>query len=189
MSRRVTVAFAGAALFAASMSSAFAACVTPNEQRADQIRALQTQLMVGALKCGTYDGVNIRATYNNFVQRFTPQLVAHSEVLKSYFRRQAGKAYATAMDRHVTDLANAASLQSNAPGFCERMAELAQATANESPDELIDSGKAGVLPVKLGESCVASNKFADDVAGATVGTPSTGGNAALQAGVEVSASK
>jgi hypothetical protein len=175
MSRKVYVAFAGAALFAATMSSAFAACLTPNEQRADQVRALQTQLMVGALKCGTYSGVDIRATYNSFVQRFTPQLVAHSEVLKSYFRRQDGAAYAREMDRYVTNLANAASLQSNAPGFCERMADLAQATSTETPDEMIDSGKVNVLPVKLGETCAKKDQFVEDVAGSASGASKKSG--------------
>jgi len=164
MSSKILVALASAALVTASVSSAFAACVTPQEQRADQIRALQTQLMVGALKCGKYDGVDIRANYNSFVSRYSPQLVAHFEVLRGYFERTSSpSAYRARMDSHVTQLANAASLQSNAPGFCAQAAAIAKAAVTQTPDQILDSGKAGpALAVKLGESCKKNSDWVDD---------------------------
>ena len=189
MSRKVWIAFAGIALVAGSVSTAFATCLTPNEQRAEQVRALQTRLMVGALKCGRYDGIDIRASYNAFVTRFTPELVAHSDVLRAYFRRANGSSYAAEMDRHVTALANAASLQSNAPGFCARMATLAEASASETPDELIDSGEAGpALPVALGQTCARSANWADEVTN-TGTTPDGNARETLRGVKEVSASK
>ena len=164
MSSKILVALASAAFVTASVSSAFAACVTPQEQRADKIRALQTQLMVGALKCGKYDGVDIRANYNSFVTRYSPQLVAHFEVLRGYFERTTSPTgYRTKMDSHVTALANAASLQSNGPDFCAQAAKLAKATMTLSPDQMIDSGKAGPgLAVSLGESCKKGSDWVDD---------------------------
>ena len=175
MSSRVLIAVTAVAVIAAPISSAFATCLTPNEQRAEQVRALQTQLMVGALKCGTYDGVNIRATYNTFVKQFTPQLVAHAEVLKSYFRRDHGPSYQAALDNHVTELANVASIQSNEPGFCSHAAVLAAATATQSPDQLIDSGVAAPgLPVNLGEPCrVDANSEAQEFGRVVAGPAAT----------------
>ena len=164
MSRKVLVALASAALVTASVSSTFAACVTPQEQRADKIRALQTQLMVGALKCGKYDGVDIRANYNSFVSRYSPQLVAHFEVLRGYFERTSSPSgYRAKMDSHVTELANAASLQSNTPGFCAQAAVIAKAAMTETPDQILDSGKAGPgLAVTLGAACQKGSDWVDD---------------------------
>ncbi|HKJ75515.1 MAG TPA: hypothetical protein VKA19_15475 [Alphaproteobacteria bacterium] len=163
MPSKTFIALAGATLLAASASSVYAACVRPNEQRADRVRALQTRLMVGALKCGKYDGVDIRASYNAFVTRFSPQLTAHSKVLKGYFRRTGGSVYRTRMDSHITELANAASLQSNASGFCAHIAALARATAHETPDQVIDRGEAPGLPVKLGTMCAAESDLVDEL--------------------------
>lgn len=172
MSSRVLVALTTATMLAAPISSAFATCLTPNEQRADQVRALQTELMVGALKCGTYDGVDIRATYNAFVTRFTPQLVAHAEVLKAYFKRDHGPAYQVELDSHVTELANVASIQSNRPGYCSHMASLATATLTQSPDQIIDSGKGTPgLPVSLGDLCQPNTRSAEAFGRSVAGTP------------------
>jgi hypothetical protein len=190
MSSKVLVALTAAAVLAAPMSSAFASCLTPNEQRADQVRALQTELMVGALKCGNYDGVDIRATYNAFVTKFTPQLVVHSEVLKAYFRRDHAATYQADLDSHVTKLANVASLQSNKPDFCRRVASLAAATRTQSPDQMIDSGLAAPgLPVRLGEPCRVDARAAEAF-GRSVAEPSgTAGNVTLEGVRTVSTSE
>lgn len=189
MSRKVWVAFAGIALVAGSVSTAFATCLKPNEQRAEQIRTLQTRLMVGALKCGRYEGVDIRASYNTFVTRFSPELVAHSNVLRGYFRRTGGTSYAAEMDRHVTALANAASLQSNTLGYCARIASLAEATASETPDELVENGDAGpALPVKLADTCTRSANWADEITKADA-APAETASESLRGVKEVSAAK
>lgn len=179
MSSKLLVALASAALVTASVSSAFAACITPNEQRADQIRAIQTQLMVGALKCGKQDGVDIRASYNTFVTRYSPQLIAHYEVLRGYFQRTSSPGtYRARLDSHVTELANAASLESNTPSYCSQAAALAKAAMTYTPDQILDSGAAGQgLAVKLGDVCTQDTHWAEDFGRAAAGTPATGNTA------------
>jgi hypothetical protein len=187
MSSKVLAALASAAFVTASVSSAFAACVTPQEQRADQIRAMQTQLMVGALKCGKYNGVDIRANYNSFVTRYSPQLVSHFEVLRGYFERTSSpSSYRAKMDSHVTELANAASLQSNAPDFCAQAAQLAKAAMTLTPDQIIDTGKAGPgLAVTLGKACRTDSQWVDDFTRAASGDRSSPEKAASNGTVGV----
>ncbi len=185
MSSKVLVALASAALVTASVSSAFATCITPNEQRADQIRALQTQLMVGALKCGKYDGVDVRASYNSFVTRYSPQLIAHYEVLRGYFERTSSAAtYRAKLDSHVTELANAASLQSNSPSFCSQAAALAKAAMTYTPDQMLEGRNAEPLAVKLGTVCTQDAHWAEDFGRAAAGT-SAGGNSVPNGAVGV----
>jgi len=116
------------ALGLAGAPASAAECMKPAEAVAEHVRILQTELMVGALKCARRPQLALRAKYNAFVQAYTPQLIGYSEVLKGYFMRQHGPAFRPHMDRHITALANAVSRQSTAmDDYCERIASVGEA--------------------------------------------------------------
>jgi len=88
-------------------------CMTAAEADAFQLRHLQSRLMVAGLAC------NQRDAYNNFVQEFRPPLAGAGASLIHYFQRTGGGQ--TALNRHITDLANAAGLYraEDPEEFCE----------------------------------------------------------------------
>lgn len=87
-------------------------CATVQEAAAFSLRHLQSRLMVAALSC------NQRDAYNNFVETFRPPLADAGAGLISYFQRSGGGQ--TALNRHITELANVAGLYraSDPEGFC-----------------------------------------------------------------------
>ncbi len=89
------------------------ACMTAQEARAFSLRHLQSRLMVAGLAC------NQRDAYNNFVEEFRPPLADAGADFIGYFQRTGGGQ--TALNRHVTELANVAGLQraSDPQAFCE----------------------------------------------------------------------
>jgi len=89
------------------------ACVTAREAAAFSLRHLQSRLMVAGLAC------NQRDAYNNFVESFRPPLADAGADLINYFKRTGGGQ--TALNRHVTELANVAGLyRAESPeGFCQ----------------------------------------------------------------------
>lgn len=89
------------------------ACMTAEEATAFSLRHLQTRLMVAGLAC------NQRDAYNNFVEAFRPPLSDAGADLTGYFQRTGGGQ--TALNRHVTELANVAGLYraENPDGFCQ----------------------------------------------------------------------
>lgn len=109
-----------AALFLGSVG-AFPAmageCAPPEVVRATQVRQLQTQLMVAALKCSHMP--EHAASYNSFVRSFGSQIAESASVLMAHFKRTS-PAPQKNFDRFITQLANDASTYSiNAPDFCE----------------------------------------------------------------------
>jgi hypothetical protein len=88
-------------------------CVTAREAVAFSLRHLQSRLMVAGLAC------NQRDAYNNFVESFRPPLADAGADLINYFKRTGGGQ--TALNRHVTELANVAGLyRAESPeGFCQ----------------------------------------------------------------------
>ena len=92
-------------------------CVSVEESAAFRLRHLQSRLMVAALGC------NQQATYNAFVERFRPELVTAGGHLSAYFQRSGGP---TALNKHVTDLANAAGLAraEDPNGYCKQAWQL-----------------------------------------------------------------
>jgi hypothetical protein len=88
-------------------------CVTAQEARAFSLRHLQSRLMVAGLAC------NQRDAYNNFVETFRPPLADAGADFIAYFQRTGGGN--TALNRHVTELANVAGLEraSDPQAFCE----------------------------------------------------------------------
>ncbi|MGE4065057.1 MAG: hypothetical protein AB7E79_16955 [Rhodospirillaceae bacterium] len=88
-------------------------CMTRQEATAFSLRQLQSRLMVAALSC------NQRDAYNNFVETFRPPLADAGAGLISYFQRTGGGQ--TALNRHITELANVAGLYraEDPEGFCQ----------------------------------------------------------------------
>ena len=111
----VGVALAGL-VAAAAPQAAFAKdaanCVSSEESAAFQMRDLQSRLMVAALSC------NQLTAYNSFMERFRPTLATAGRQLVSYYQRTGGGE--PALNRHLTEMANAAGLsRASAPEeFC-----------------------------------------------------------------------
>jgi len=99
---------------AAVAGPALAACLQPPEQRAVDLRTVQSQLMVAAITCRREDD------YNRFVTRFQPELARAHNTLTGYFRRVHGAAGQRQMDSYITNLANAQSQSALRQGnqFC-----------------------------------------------------------------------
>jgi hypothetical protein len=119
---------------AAVAAPALAACLQPPEQRAVDLRTVQSQLMVAAITCQRQDD------YNRFVQRFQPDLARAHNTLGAYFRRAHGAAGQRQFDAYITNLANAQSQAALRQGnqFCRNQEGLwttaaALANANAVP--------------------------------------------------------
>lgn len=79
-----------------------ATCVSSQEADAMRLRDLQSRLMVAALSC------NQQTAYNGFVEKFRPSLTLAGQQIVAYFQRTGGGE--PALNRHLTQLANAAGL-------------------------------------------------------------------------------
>ena len=118
MVRSIAVTVAAATLvvaLSASLAPAAQAaempCASEDEARGFTLRHLQSRLMVAALSC------NQKEAYNTFVQRFMTDLTTGGRSLTAYFART--KLGTPALNRHVTDLANAAGLRrASDPEYC-----------------------------------------------------------------------
>lgn len=99
-----TVAAATVMLFSLSEGTAFArSCASEGDYAALSLRVLQSDLMVAGLRCRAY------GKYNDFVQKFGPELQANGGVLKKFFTSQYGGGGITQLDMMVTRLANDSS--------------------------------------------------------------------------------
>ena len=99
------VALAGvvaAAVPATAFAKDVANCVSSDEAQAFRLRELQSRFMVAALSC------NQLTAYNTFVERFKPTLASAGKRMIAYYERTGGGE--TALNRHLTQLANAAGL-------------------------------------------------------------------------------
>ena len=100
-----SVALAGlvaAAVPATAFAKDAANCVSSDEADAFRMRDLQSRLMVAALSC------NQLTAYNTFVERFRPSLASAGKQITAYHKRTGGGE--AALNRHMTELANAAGL-------------------------------------------------------------------------------
>lgn len=109
---RMMIAALAGGLTLASWSPADAQCAQVGEVAAFNIRALQSQLMVGALTCDLHD------QYNTFVLRHRTELASSRRTLISYFGRTGGGE--RAFNSYDTELANVQSTASTRRGslFC-----------------------------------------------------------------------
>lgn len=117
-----------ATVFGASVS----ACITAEEAVADQVRFIDMQLRVAALKCRNKEP-RIVTQYNRFVEAHRPVIIASRAPVERYLGRHAK----LTMDDYVTERANRLSYESiGVKGFCRNALALA-ATAARAADAAI----------------------------------------------------
>lgn len=94
---------------------ATAACVSPTDREALDVAGLKTQLMVQTLTCHNDD------QYNQFVNKFKPELNSDERVAKNYFSHRYGRSGQVQQDRYLTQLANgkADASQKDGSRFCD----------------------------------------------------------------------
>jgi hypothetical protein len=131
---------------AAVAGPAVAACLQPQEQRAVDLRTVQSQLMVAAITCRREDD------YNRFVQRFQADLARAHNTLGRYFRRVHGAAGPREFDSYITNLANTQSQSALRQGnqFCRNSEVLwssaaSLANANAVPQMVAQHQIVGAL--------------------------------------------
>lgn len=93
---------------------AAAACVPPVDREALDVAGLKTQLMVQTLTCHS------DTEYNQFINRFKPELNTYERTASNYFAHRYGRAGQTQYDRYLTTLANGKADVSQRDGsrFC-----------------------------------------------------------------------
>ena len=136
---RVAVAALAIATIAGQATAASNDCWAAQETSAAKVRDLQSMLMVAALRCRT-SGVDVLASYNQFVRNNREALVATNSRLKVHFNTAYGPVEGQrAYDRFTTALANAYGAGDSGAESCSDMAELADygALANGSATQLI----------------------------------------------------
>ena len=134
------------------------ACLNTQEVAAEQVRLLQTQMMVGALQCRGQSDRGQRVIYNRFIKAYGPELIASNDTLIAYFQRAYGAGYQRQMDSHITAMANRISLESQKIGnFCGKIANLGeQVLADKTQTDLQEIATAAPLSKTLSsQSCVA----------------------------------
>lgn len=119
------------ALIAAAPAVAGAACVSPAEARAMQLRQLHVQLQVASLNCRV-DDPSLPGKYGAYVHRFGGALSDNAKVLKSHFAKSGGN-----LDRYMTVLANDESQRAHlVDGYCESHTPLFDSLHSVKPSEL-----------------------------------------------------
>jgi hypothetical protein len=114
-------------------------CASADEVDAFRLRHLQSRLMVAGLSCGQ------REAYNAFMTRHKPDFGGFGPRLIAYYQRAGGGL--SALNRYVTDLANAAaSIRSDDPvAFCTHTWAVFWAL-EQDPTQLKDMAAANPVP-------------------------------------------
>jgi hypothetical protein len=116
--RRFVLMLGAAAVCAMALQPAQAQrqCGSQADQAVFDVQALRSELMVLATGCRD------DASYNAFIERYRPELLANDHAVDAWFKRRYGRAGQTEHDRFVTDLANALSDEGTHLGtdFCPR---------------------------------------------------------------------
>ena len=131
--RRAALAAVAIVSCVVSTGASAASCFTQADVSAAKVRELQTRLMVAALRCRA-TGVNILASYNNFVGSAKPAIVAANEQLKAHFSAGGPVAGQREYDRYVTTLANAYGAAETGPESCAEASNLAAEAAAAKGD-------------------------------------------------------
>ncbi len=100
--RAMLSAVVSACLLSAGIAAA-QPCAKPADLTALEVASLKSKLMVTALTCNQQD------RYNDFVQRFRSDLMAHERALHAYFVRAFGGRGQREHDDYITSLANTQS--------------------------------------------------------------------------------
>ncbi|MCF4164241.1 hypothetical protein L2U69_01105 [Zavarzinia compransoris] len=112
-------------------------CRKPAELTADDVRRLQTEFMVAALRCHKVEGLGIADKYNTFVRTFSKEMVSQTKTLQTLFRREYGGSHMRHFDTYVTALANEVSQRSQrVSGYCEKVAGLLDAVNQVKPKDI-----------------------------------------------------
>ncbi|HZF77540.1 MAG TPA: hypothetical protein VE033_17080 [Acetobacteraceae bacterium] len=124
---RTTVAVLCAIGVAAPALAQTTPCVLPNERRAFEVRALQTQLQVAALQCRDEPGyARLEEEYRQFVRKFQSQFATEARDLIGYYRRTAGSSSTRVLDASITNLALEQSQEATRHGtfYCPLVAPM-----------------------------------------------------------------
>lgn len=136
-------AVAAVSLSAWSPVQAQGSCLSTKEFTSFQVRALQTQLMVGALAC------DFRDQYNQVVLKHRSELADSRTSIVRYFSRTQGARGTTAFNNFDTELANVQSSHSLRRGnlFCREIQPVfAEVLALPNPGEVQKYAAARNLP-------------------------------------------
>ncbi len=100
--------------------TAGAVCVSPNDREALDVAGLKTQLMVQTLTCKN------DAEYNQFINKFKPELTSDERMANTYFSRMYGRTSQKRHDEYMTLLANSKADASQKDGnrFCSHNEEI-----------------------------------------------------------------
>ncbi len=133
------MALGGLALALGIVSQPASALSTAGWSQADRsaatIREFQTKLMVAALRCRAA-GIDVLASYNQFVAADRAELAAANDRLKAHFKSADPVNGDRAYDRYTTSLANASAGDQWGPGSCDNAARMAHEAA-ESKGNLL----------------------------------------------------
>lgn len=123
--RRFTVLAAGLLALATLTVRAEAQmqCLSPTQRSMFAVQALRSELMVLATGCHGDDH-----SYNAFIERYRPELLANERAIDAYFRQRYGRRGQSEHDSFVTSLANAQASRAVKLGseFCPRDGQIFQ---------------------------------------------------------------
>lgn len=131
---------AGSCMAVTVVGASVSACITAEEAAADQVRFIDMQLRVAALKCRNKEPRMV-TQYNRFVEAHRPAIIASRAPVERYIGRQTK----LTMDDYVTERANRLSYESiGVREFCRSALALA-ATAARAADATV---VLDLLPVR-----------------------------------------
>jgi hypothetical protein len=123
--RKAALLMAAAILVANSVpASATAGCWNDTQLAAAKVRDLQSRLMVASLRCQAI-GVEVVASYNQFVEANRETIQGANAVILAQFRTGYGSDAQTQYDRFVTALANIYGDDATSSAVCEDTAAIA----------------------------------------------------------------
>lgn len=132
MGRTSRVALGGMALALGMIGQPASALSTAGWSQADRsaatIREFQTRLMVAALRCRAA-GINVLASYNQFIAADRAEIAAANDRLKARFRSASPATGERDYDRYTTSLANGFAGEQWSPASCDRANRLAREAA------------------------------------------------------------
>jgi hypothetical protein len=153
-----------AALLAAQPARAAMGCWDHQQAAAAKVRDLQSRLMVATLRCRAM-GMDVLATYNDFVRQNRDTLQAANGLIKAQFDTGYGKDGATYYDHFATGLANHYGGDATNGAVCSDTAAAAADAAAAAGDigKLLDiADRLGPTPDLPGGECPISFAAAMD---------------------------
>jgi hypothetical protein len=143
-------------------------CWNETQLAAAKVRDLQSRLMVASLRCQAM-GVNVIASYNNFIQANRATIQGANAVILAQFRSGYGSDAQTQYDRFTTALANLYGDDATSRDVCEETAAVAEdaAAANGDIGQLVAiEDRLGFSSPLPGGQCGVTFASAREAAGA-----------------------